>query len=564
MESRYGLAAVVVFVAIIAPLMTGFIYPSAEATETEWATDGRYIDAYPGIVNADVPNITQYNGMNNNIMLFNGIGYDIYEPRRTTNVASSYPAFNTITQRWLDTLLAHTDVYDEITVDDLWDAVTDGYTQAQINNFAYFTLLGLEDVLYFSYDSEEYPDLMIFQNGRAMLYDPVMGKSASLTAEDTLEYIYPNGTVEDAVAIGRQYDIPMRYAMVEYGFINTPYIPSDPNSWMNGYVNHGVTMIVKTPNNANYMGIRFDDVDRPAEPTDYKLAVSVSDQGVISVAYGDTSDPQTMPWATLGSSTVYTYLLILLDESTDTLLVYGLQGMENFTSNYIEALGNVVSFEYDGGAFTRMDFYSSFDYYVLSASVESGTIRAVDSAWYAPRNHYGDDDWLVSIHAPSVIGSGIGFSDGVHSATYTVGQNGMVTIPVGEEGVGKEFSVREMEITHIPDGEGGWITYINGEVYNDLQNGISNAERIFFKGIWETGIYSYHLKVNTHTGFIWEAGGFGLDFTGYCLVGMITSFGSFLVIGLMYRQTGYGDYLAMAVSVICGLVYLVLMMDGGM
>ena len=96
---------------------------------------------------------------------------------------------------------------------------------------------------------------------------------------------------------------------------------------------------------------------------------------------------------------------------------------------------------------------------------------------------------------------------------------------------------------------------INGAEYG----GDADITTVGFNGGWVATFTLYDVDSYSKPTYVWEGGGFGLDTTGFCAVGIIAALCCFILFGFLYRSQGdWGTILGMAVSAVCGALYILI------
>lgn len=105
----------------------------------------------------------------------------------------------------------------------------------------------------------------------------------------------------------------------------------------------------------------------------------------------------------------------------------------------------------------------------------------------------------------------------------------------------------------------------NGADYDcyvdDIAIGTSAAPAIGLDGAWLLTAYVFKTTAYTYTTQDWVAGSFNLDYSGFCVVGLLFSFVSFIAAGLWGRRSGSKVLSLIIIAGLCGFVYFNMLLE---
>lgn len=536
METKYAL--IVVFVCVVTPIAFGlFVWPSSDVEVSEWNTSpNNQINITESLAVTDVPNTSPYSGANNNLFLFNNTMIYMAEPVTRTDTVTPFEYF--VPYSTGSAVPEEKDMPSGTVITPASNIWTHFYNVAsqEIPDPDNISMIFWSSTpggsLYFIYEDQTYHGIMLFKNGRAQLYEPSTGAIADVT-EHSFTYVRSGFTLLQYY--GKAVFEP--YVDLTDGFHFDSTGSGLPYTWVNGYVNHTITLIIKPEKNT----MHTMDINGRT------LGVNWNYSNMWEIIGAGSN-------AVLGDADTYPYLLFLIDADNNRGTVYGLTGMSGFTDLYTNHLGNSLSFEYTGGPFTSVQFYmGDFDYYVAGTTIESGTTKAIKDATFTPRNYYADDEWTVVLKNPAVIGTSIQFATSGQTYDYPI-SGGRISVTFTGDEEPTELLLRDMTIAHIKNPDNTYSTYINGKQID------INIQSIGLMGVWDTAVYVNDVAWTTHHDYFWDTTSFGLDMTSFCTVGLVTSILAFLFFGFVMTKLGGSDLLAMIASIGCGAFYLVLLM----
>lgn len=545
--TQYRLWVIAIAAAIIVPLLVGFCWPSDDTSEPIWTADDRYIDLYSTLATTDVPNTTQYSGANNNMFLFDtdsyGGGYDVAGNGYTAS-ETPYPYYNVANDLSVTSAELPYGVHTSTDTDTMYGVGAS--IDPSPDSATMYVFDGRTSLKFIDEDGTEYRFLMIYANGRTVLMNMSTGAMMD-TTNTTFYYTFQSAGLTPTVTPCRATGY---YIDVSKGFY--AHSSGDRLAWMNGYDDHGITMLV---HKSQYNGWDYQGANFFFEGANGESWLRVyNDNSTLNVKFEYNGVSKVYP---LGDVNTYDYVLVIGDADTKSLVVYGLLGMDNFATNYIDRLGNSVRFDnFEQGTFDLIEMVGEFEYYVASTTVVSGTAKAMVNATLTPKDYYGDQNWMTILRAPAVLGDSLTFGTlGGTTHTYTL-DAGYIELPIGKNGDNVETSVRELRVEHLLEDDNAYHTYVNGVEMP------YNIDYIIFDGTWVLGLPTYHMTLEQHTEYQWTVGQFNLDYKGFCMVGMLTMVLMFILFGMMYHRTeGDTGVSGMVASAAIGILYLILLMS---
>lgn len=552
-------AVIAVMVCLIAPIATGFLWPVDSDTVTSWETNGESTSLTETFETTDIPGTIAYSGVNNN--LYGRMGPSFWTgptPNAYTTIDSAYATYTTDYTPISVTMTAGTHVMGPSDMQDIYDTVASELATQNKTNLGYIEIndSNPEPKMwtfdgYYELESYMYYPTGLAQGVIKTTVPDVGGNVVDLTNKDIILY------VESVLLVTPMFypveDGARQYADVKQGF----EVPNNETfTWVNGYSNHSIDIVIRVPDATTHLGgIHY-----------YFQWATGYYGGYIEI------DPDNMIYLhtsmgtyTLGNREAYSYVLLRIDADNDRVQLYGLVAYTGFTTPQSSNLGNMVQSAIYGGlepfrwlTFSTISEPVAMDYFVSSTLSETYTFKGIVDATVTPNSYYPDSYWMLRISNPALFGSSLSFT-GSETTTYPI-TNGTVTLPMKETRrgvetiVNKEIPVRDITITHVVDGDTPRV-FINGAEYG----GDANITTVGFNGGWVATFTLYDVDAYKKPIYVWEGGGFGLDTTGFCGVGIIAALCCFTLFGFLYRSQGdWGTILGMAVSVVCGALYVLI------
>lgn len=536
------LCGLVVLLCVICPILVGFVWPVGTTTEQGWET-GDPINISNDVINSEISVFTRYNDpFNNNMNVFDTSMY-ANEPVSVTS--SPGPAWN----------VSLPDVHFESVTTD-----SDGfYVIPDVSTWKDWASYGAKSVVLAGAGWEEIDiddhqgqvaDLIVFypetermffrtDNGHEFIAFNDSWKltfSASTSGVQTLNIPYIIYTMNDYVDLSAGFEMPWSA------------------DWFNGYENKAANIILSTTDSSSRADLTFID-EKIYNTNNIKASVRVS-SGDISLYVYDNS---TLIYSEyLGSNSVYDKVLLSIDYDSKTVSLSGLRGMASFIGDYQGAIRETITCNLDNPILFR-----SIQIYEDTGDVIWYVADTVSGVSSTPGSH----DYFLNLRDYSATGSlQINLrSVQIHSDDIAIIVNSTAYVGTIE---GNTLTIRTddgyltVPLNNLIIGLIDNKVYLNGNPISDLGTFVSSAT-IRFYGDWLMSVYLYHMEPVSVEGYTWLAGGFGLDVMGFCSVGLITSVGSALGLGLYGRRSGMRIGLVTMTALFCAAAYLIFMMNGG-
>lgn len=281
--------------------------------------------------------------------------------------------------------------------------------------------------------------------------------------------------------------------------------PNNNAVWFNGQMNDSVIMYVQTPGLPTYF-----DMDIYSNIGEFTGDTISWDGQYRSITLNGVTKELGL------------YDFMRLEISRDTVTVSGLNAWP--TMYYEPNLINTISFDrenpsliYALGGEVR-DYNTSFrlHFRVDTTEVLAGYFPITrDYTLNITQLFPGDDAFSVELASVGVYGSQITIA----GTAYDV-EDGAIIVD------GQKFRLSGLLIT-IAQGDGQRIISLNGKEVATSQSGAT----IGFVGEWSVSLRGYSMERITTVSMEWQPGEFGLDSSGFTIVGLITCAGAFLVLG---------------------------------
>ena len=536
------LCGLVVMLCVICPILVGYAWPVDSTSETAWET-GDSKDISADAINAKLPVFVPYNDpFNNNQNVFED---NLYANVPAVFTGSPGPIWSTLNPE-LNTQSVSIPADGFYVINDVGTWQSWGTAVAVIFPMvdAWVEEIDMNDggsvadlVVY-------YPktDKMYFRHVGDNEFKPIESHRLSYSAGFGYE-----GTTQDLSYI-LYYDEGY-YADLSAG-MQVPWYTAD---WFNGYQNKGFDIIFSTTDNNSQVDLVILD-PTIGYPTDTHIKIKV-DSGTISMMVYDGGVPYY--YEELGSNTIYDKVLLTVDYDTAGIVLSGLRGMDSYLGDYTAAIRESIKADWE----TPVIFYSfTIDRYAGSNAVwyVADTLSGVGEMDGSHnfrldlRDYNAIGSCQLNIRSVTQHGSNLNFiiNGSTKYGTITNGElsvsgvDGTITVPVNNLLVG------------LIDNK----IYLNGYLLAEASS-ITEAE-LSFTGDWKMSLYYYPVTESTVPGYAWLPGGFGLDVTGFCSVGLITSCGSALGLGLYGKRSGVKVALVSLTALFCAAAYLIFMMGG--
>lgn len=514
---RSSLAALIVTVCIIAPVIVGYVMPTGETEHTSYES-GNILNITGELANDKLPIYNVYEGPSNAIYTL--YGDTVITPNKTTSSASAYPS-----------------MYPEY----YWEgAKAGGFVPTPVVSGGTTFTLSVYSVEPSGYWTDHYNNkyrvVYVYANGRIDGFN----NSTGLVDSD-LKDVRLQGSAQYAITItGMMND--------EYADINYGYEPKDV-TWRNGYSNQHVYIILQGNGTAK---VQISFGSWPNYPI-----VEIVD-GVWRLNQTADNSPQY-----LGSVMSYNYVLVDIDTYLHKVSLSGLIGMRGFADDWSGKVAKTVevgTMAYSPVVTMSLKFTGSgiTGWFVPRTMAQTGTGMGLVNSVMEPGGYCSttNSPWEVRLENPASFGDSIVLSSSamVTMATFYVNKSNGTINPLGVSG--GEIPIRGMIIDFVPY-EDAYALEFNGTV---VASGLTESPLITFKGNWWLQVYFTELKEYSYKTYDWEPGGFGIDATGFYSIGLLSSVGCAVAGGLSGRRSGEHAGIVLLTSAICGLIYIILLM----
>lgn len=537
------LCGLVVLLCVICPILVGYVWPVGTTDEKGWEA-GDPINISSDVINSDITVFAPYNDpFNNNMNVFDTVMF-ANDPVTTTSTPG--PAWN---------VSYSSAYYQSVTTD------SDGFYEiSDISTWQNWASLGAKAVILAKSadwdeididDNGSVADLIVFYPETQRMFFRVIGGHEFIAFNDSwkLTFSSPNMGVQTLT-------IPyIVYTMGSYVDLNDGFIFPFSADWFNGYENKAANIILSTTDPTSTVDLTFIDVNI-YNRHDIKASVRVS--------YGDISlnvyDNSTLIYSeVLGDNSVYDKVLLTIDYDSKTVSLSGLRGMSSYIGDYSAAIRSTITCNLDNSILFRsinlLNYNQDAVVWYVADTVSGVSSTPGSQDYYLNMRDY-DPTGALQINLRSVQIHSDRFDIVVNSTTYngTIEGN-MLTIETDGEDL--KVPINNLLIGLIDN-----KVYLNGYLIADPGSFISSAQLRFYDD-WLMSVYLYHMEEIDITGYTWMPGSFGLDIMGFCSVGLITSFGSALGLGLYGRRSGVRLGLVVMTALFCAAAYLIFMMGGG-
>lgn len=565
--------AVIALVAIVAvPILLGYAFNLTEVTETDYRTTGEDVNVTP--------------------LLQNGVGYsytqaDVYN--LNTNFDQGYiptkvlPAYTTTTTK--TSMFTQKFVYSN-------GQYQTGARPIAPYSYVYYSNDYNGDITQSGYLTVQIWDTAVNAQFASMLrfhtfYWDSMTSKMYVTA-------YPSDS--DRILISQVWDIddPSRYT---YRFIATQDMPGntlpaytgnsylergflDPSGETQSYVDfaagYKLEVPVKVPDNSgtndgilntNKIGLNLPEYPNNVLLTmDLNTITDSSYQMIFDLkGYGLFENYFTLTKSTDSSGTHWEFYRGRPYSGYNKVLdlYYDSDRLSNTYQIYIDNTG--IEFRYVGNwptligeanYFQKFRYDRDFSYYIgglkkINFWTDTPKMR-VDYSEYRAFEYpviedqvYKPSDFktnpATTISGNVVYGRSLTFG----SNTYTV-TDGNITMGT------HKIPVKGMVLDSVPNDHGSYDNRINGTKVSES----ANPATITFNGKWSASITSIDQEIYTYSKTEWKAGQFGWDGMdhNFLLVGLLTSFGVFIALGIYARKTRSGGLMPLIIVTGCATV----------
>lgn len=471
-----GLAVIIV---VIAPMLVGMVWPTDTEDKDVWTVESG-TDLTPSLETRDIPVFDYYNGPMNNLTVIktetvNGVQVPVIQLATPADPTSTENSYPVGTP-------SDTTGSSPITLASLRAIDTPRVDITGIATVSGFT--GQYDFIQF------YPKT----------------NTLVLLGSDIETVSVGDATITpDSSVLVRTYTITGYMNNLEG--LGAQGLGSGSWYWTNGFENRSVemwaTFTTPLPSYIEVGGLRLSESN-----------------GTVTAAYGGVTE-------TIGSA--YDYFRMRWDSSGE-VTVSGLIGVVNFGDSTYE-VGNTVTFAGTTGEQTNFQMKGSYcKWWVMSTESAIATAKGIENGSIVPDSYFPTHQWQIDLANPSTFGSSIG----IGGLDFAVSDSRTITVTSIEDGETTEIPVRDMKILSlILDGQ--QTVYINGI---PIIEQTPASMTIDLDGRWWLSVVMHRVTQDVKTEYVWEPGSFGLDQTGFCLVGLLSCIGIMIAGGLWGRKSG--------------------------
>lgn len=539
------LCGLVVLLCVICPILVGYAWPVSTTTETAYET-GDPINITNDLINSDISVFTAYNDpYNNNMNVFDDNSRFANRSNHLTNSPGPVPNLNV---PYLGFESITTDSLGFYTIPDI--STFKNWTSANAKAVIFYLISGWDEIDI--NDGGSVADMVLFYPETQMMYFRELGGHQFKEFNDSWQIIY------SASSSGVQsLDIPYYiYSAYDYVDVSAGFQVPSNGDWLNGYQNKAANIIFSTDDNNSRVDLTFIDSDTLHPPTyDIKASIRVSSGSISMNVYENNiliySD-------VLGTNSVYEKVLLNYDYDKKAISLSGLKGLTSYIGDYQGAVRETITCNLDNpiifNSFNIQEVTSDVNWYVADTVSGVSSMPGSHDFYLKLRDYSATGSIQVNLRSVQIHSDNIALV--VNSTTYlgTIEGN---TLTINSDSGYLTFPVNNLLVGLIDN-----KIYFNGILVSDPGSFISTAT-IRFYGDWLLSVYLYHMEPINVEGYAWLPGGFGLDITGFCSVGLITSFGSALGLGLYGRRSGMRIGLVTLTALFCAAAYLIFMMNGG-
>ena len=560
MKNQARVCLIVVLMCVICPILTGFVWPVSEGTETVYnveKTQNITDDYMTGTVDLYGEFTDIYA---NNINIFAQHEDDGYmmsaQPAALTLTDTGLPALNPY-GNYIMTYHANQDPYEISDIDSFIDYLN---PHAGKVYGVVFMIGDWDEIDIDGTDGEVAYSFIYYPGSKTYQYlDQDYQWLTPVTGVTGITYCATDGSYDINVQYLIELTSPVHYADLSKGFIlyNANETFGVDNVWLNGYENSMVDILFKTHADMDiYLKFRNQRIGGGFET----LWMYVDDY-TDSIRFYLNGDAMI-----LGSIDDYPYILLRFDASNDVISLSGLPGMTSYMDSYESMIRKTVS----------MDYPLSDIHYILMKNAWHG----VEITYYIPKtisnithvtginnksnniSLYGDGlNYQVTLKLPQLYPTDEFYPDYFGSISFAgayghVNKDKTVTWSYNNQNI-CTVPLENMTIQVID----GTKIYVNGNFIYDSVSFLSSAD-LLLRGQWLVNIYYSQLVPSTHPAYDWLPGGFGLDESAYCIVGLMTAVSMGIIGMVVGRRTGSSAAAVMLTAGICGSVYMIILMNG--
>lgn len=192
-------------------------------------------------------------------------------------------------------------------------------------------------------------------------------------------------------------------------------------------------------------------------------------------------------------------------------------------ANYYQSYG----YDYSGGFFQNISIHSLSTSTSPKMRMDLAEFKAfeqpiIEDKSYEPASFKTNP--LTTITDPQIIGESLTFG----GISYTI-SNGNINLN------GHNIPVKGLVLSSVPNENGGY----DNKIGNTIVSTTANPSTIYFDGRWSVSITTQSQESYTITKTEWTPGQFGWDGLdqNFLMVGLLTSIGVFIALGLYVRRT---------------------------
>ena len=236
-------------------------------------------------------------------------------------------------------------------------------------------------------------------------------------------------------------------------------------------------------------------------------------------------------------------LIGIANSYLDYDLDYVLRDDPNLISNTAYSLDDLSysRLYFQGGSETRTPIMRVDD-----AIFRAFTYETIEDRTYAPASFRNNP--VTTINDPQIYGESITFGGN----TYTVSKEGTINLS------GHDIPVKGLTLSSVPDGNGDYVNKIGNTVISTT----ATPSTIIFNGQWSASISTIAQESYTYSKTEWHAGSFGWDGIdqNFLMVGLITSLGVFVALGIYARKRGTGGIIPLMIVTGCAAAVFFIML----
>ena len=474
------LGAAILMIIVAVPIIVGYCWPTDSEMEPTWTTeDGS--DITESLATVDIPIIDTYNGPNNNLWTYFLGGRPSYHPVSIGDSPSNIPDS------------AITSTVETLTSSESMDpADFSGY------RLDIYPLTGYVDILKDGIPLDHQFSSIAYYPDSASIWGLEFSKMVHITVTPDMRIAYgayasPSHPVQ---VIFSEYAPTGKYVDLSAGF----ELDSQQDVyWSNGLMNRGATIWIKN---------------------DPGTSITIGPWNQAGVTLNVNNTMITANNVLLGSSAAYPYTEI--EFHADGITVKGIIGADTFLDGGY-SYGNVLELGGTISSFETMAMRGTAIFEIKRTTSEIGTSKGMQDATITPYDYFPHYSWQVVLSQPAQFGDHISIGGGSYYVYDGAIHIGTDVVPIRDMAI---LSLLLDGVQHI---------YINGfEVRSESPN---PDEHIVLWGDWYVNVEIYDVSQGVQEHYLWSIGSFGLDHTGYCMVGIMTALTMALAGGMYGKRS---------------------------